>query len=53
MFLCCKCKGNGWRIGHKNLEVVLEKRHHRIVYVNEMQFGFMSEREIVDVEFIL
>ena len=32
---------------------MLEKRHHRIVSVDEMQFGFMLERRTVDAVFIL
>ena len=32
--------------------MVLEKRLHRIVTVDEMQFGFMPERESIDGLFI-
>ena len=35
------------------LERVLEKRLRRIVTVDEMLFGFMPERGIIDVVFIL
>ena len=35
------------------VERVLEKRLHRIVSVDEMQFGSMSERGTVDAVFIL
>ena len=37
----------------KVVERVLEKRPHRIVTVDEMQFCFMPERETVDAVFIL
>ena len=35
------------------VERVLEKRLCRIVYVAEMQFGFMPERGTIDAVFIL
>ena len=34
-------------------EMVLENRLHRIVSVDEMQFGFMPERGTIDAVFIL
>ena len=34
-------------------ERVFEKRLHRIVNVDEMQFGFISERGTIDAVFIL
>ena len=37
----------------KVVERVLDKRLHRIVTVNKMQFGFRPERGIIDVAFIL
>ena len=37
----------------KVVERVLEKRLHIIVYVGEMQFGFMPERGTIDAVFIL
>ena len=39
--------------GMKVVESVLEKRLCRIVTVDEMQFGFMSERRTIDAVFIL
>ena len=39
--------------GIKLMERVLEKRHHRIVSVDEMQFGFMPERGTIDAVFML
>ena len=38
--------------GMKVVEMVLEKRIHRIVTVDEMQFGSMPERGIRDAVFI-
>ena len=38
--------------GVKVAERVLEKRLHRM-FVDEMQFGFMPERETIDAVFIL
>ena len=35
------------------VEIVLENRLSRIVYVDEMQFGFMPERGTIDAVFIL
>ena len=35
------------------MKKVLEKRHHTIVYVDEMQYGFIPERGIIDAVFIL
>ena len=32
---------------------VLERRLHRVVTVNEMQFGFMPERRTIDAMFVL
>ena len=37
----------------KVVERVFEKRLRRIVYVNEVQFGFMPERGTIDAVFIL
>ena len=37
----------------KMVERVLEKRLHGIVSVDEIQFGFMSERGTIDAVFIL
>ena len=37
----------------KVVERVFEKRFRRIVYVNEVQFGFMPERGTIDAVFIL
>ena len=37
----------------KVMEKVLEKRLCRIVSVDEMQFGFLPERGIIDAVFIL
>ena len=37
----------------KVVKRVLEKRHQRIVTVNEMQFGFMPERGTIDAVFTL
>ena len=37
----------------KVAERVLEKKLHRIVNVNEMQFGFMPNRGTIDAVFIL
>ena len=37
----------------KVVERVLEKRHCIIVSFDKMQFGFMPERETIDVVFIL
>ena len=39
--------------GTKVVEMVFEKRLRRIASVDEMQFGFMPERGIIDVVFIL
>ena len=39
--------------GMKAVEMVLEKKLCRIVYVDEILFGFMSERGTVDAVFIL
>ena len=39
--------------GMRKVEMVLEKRLHRIVSVDEMQFGFMLERGTIDAVFIL
>ena len=39
--------------GLKVVERVLEKRLCRIVFVDEMQFGFMPERGTIDAVFIL
>ena len=39
--------------GMKVVERVLEKRPRRIVSVDEIQFGFMTERGTVDAVFIL
>ena len=38
--------------GMKVVERVLEKRLHRMVSVDEMQFGFIPERGIIDAAFI-
>ena len=35
------------------VERVLQKRPHRIITVDEMQFGFMHERGTIDVVLIL
>ena len=35
------------------VERVLEKRLHKIVTVDEMQFGFIPERGTIDAVFIL
>ena len=35
------------------VEMVLEKRFNRIVTVDEMQFGLMSERGAIDAMFML
>ena len=35
------------------VEMVLQKRLHRVVTVKEVQFGFMSERGTIDDVFIL
>ena len=35
------------------VERVFEERLHRIVYVDEVQFGFMPERGTIDAVFIL
>ena len=39
--------------GMKVVEMVLRKRLHIIVSVDEMQFGFMLERGTIDAVFIL
>ena len=39
--------------GMKVLELMLERRLCRIVSVDEIQFGFMSERGTIDAVFIL
>ena len=39
--------------GMKVVERVLEERLNKIVTVDEMQFGFMSDRGIIDAVFIL
>ena len=39
--------------GMKVVKRVLEKRLRRIVSVDEMQFGFMPERESIDAVFLL
>ena len=39
--------------GMKVVKRVLEKRLHRIVSVDEMQFGYMPERGTIDAVFIL
>ena len=39
--------------GMKVVERVIEKRPHRIVFVDEMQFGFMPERGTIDAVLIL
>ena len=39
--------------GMKGMERALEKRPHRIVSVDKMQFGFMPERVAIDGVFIL
>ena len=39
--------------GMNVVERVFGKRLHRIVSVDEMQFGFMLERGIIDAVFIL
>ena len=44
------------KLGKHGIEVLgklLERRLHRIVTVNEMQFGFMPERGTMDAVFIL
>ena len=37
----------------KVIEIALEKRLRRIVFVDEMQFGFMPEKGAIDAVFIL
>ena len=37
----------------KVVEIVLEKRLHRILTDNEMQFGFMPESKVIGTVFIL
>ena len=51
----CSCYGDVKLLEHgmKVMERLLEKRLHIIVTVEEMQFGFMPERGIIDVVFIL
>ena len=39
--------------GMKAVKMVLEKRLHRIVAVDEMQFGYMPERGTTDTVIIL
>ena len=39
--------------GMKVVERVLEKRLHRVVTVDEMQFGFMPEIGTIDAEFTI
>ena len=39
--------------GMKVMERLLEKRFHRILTVDEMQYAFMSERGTIDDVFIL
>ena len=39
--------------GMKVLELMLERRLCRIVSVDEIQFGFMSERGTIDAVFIM
>ena len=39
--------------GVKVVERVLDKMFHRIVFVDEMQFGFMFERGSIDAVFIM
>ena len=39
--------------GMKVVEIVLDKGLRRIVFVDEMQFGFMPERGTIDAVFIL
>ena len=51
----CSCYGALMFLEHgmKVVEWVLERRLHRIVFVDEMQFGFMPERGAIDAVFIL
>ena len=51
----CSCYGAVKLLEHGMNVVlnVLEKRLRRIVYVDEMQFGFMPERGTIDAVFIL
>ena len=51
----CICYGAVKLLEHgvKVVEKVFEKRLHRIVSVDEMQFGFMPERGTIDTVFIL
>ena len=37
----------------EGVERVLEKRLHRMVSVDEMQFGFLPERGTIDAVFVL
>ena len=51
----CSCYGAVKLLEHgmKVVEKVLEKRLHRIVTVDEMQFAIMSERGTINAVFIL
>ena len=51
----CSCYGGVKLLEHrmKVVERVLEKGLHKIVTVDEMQFGFISERGTIDAVFIL
>ena len=51
----CSCHRVVWLLQHgmKVVVRVLEKRLCRILTVDEMQFGFMPERGIIDAVFIL
>ena len=51
----CACFGGVKLLEHgmKVVDTVLEKRLHRIVIVDEMQFGFMPEQKTIDTVFIL
>ena len=51
----CSCYGDVKLLEHdmKVVERVLENRFCRIVFVDEMQFGFMPERGTINAVFIL
>ena len=51
----CRCNRDVKLIEHgmKVVERVLERKHHRIVTVNEMKFSFMPGRGTIDTVFIL
>ena len=53
MNCCCYTAVKLLEHGMEVVEIVLQQRLHRIVTVEEMRFGFMSESGAIDTVFIL